>query len=213
VAAPPKPADIQKVISDAARIGGDAEAVKFLTEQQAEYPGNPEIAAALKRRQVARDSRIAELVQRAHGANDEKAIEFLDAALIMDPARSDVRAERERRARAVARPVTEKAVREGLKKYESAMESRSVTQFINIATYRTPVDIAREFAAYRSIRLDIEGVSIEVLPDGSAIVRCKIRTMREPADGRGKPVTESGPWQLKFSKVDREWRITEAAPR
>ena len=148
----------------------DADAIRLLTEQLARFPGNAAITTALTGRQRARDGRITELIQRARGANDEKAVEFLDSALALNPARADVRAERERRAFAIRRVQIEKAAREMLDKFESAFEARNVAQFVNIATYRTAADIGQEFQAYRSIRVDIDDVTITVQPDGTATV-------------------------------------------
>ena len=175
-------------------------------------PGSTEIAAALAGRQQVRDNRITELVQRARGANDERAIEFLDSALALNPARTDVRNERERRARNIIRIQTERSVRDVLDKFESAFEERSVAQFLNVATYRTATDIGQEFQAYRSIRMDIEDVAITVPPEGGASVRCTIRTVREPTGSRGKSVTDAGPWLLKLAYTGGRWRINEAAP-
>ncbi|MEO7155934.1 MAG: hypothetical protein ABI039_00145, partial [Vicinamibacterales bacterium] len=212
VAPPPKPGEIEKVIADASRMRNDVDAIKFLTEQQSRYPGNGEINSALGSRTQARDNRINDLVQRSRGANDDKAVEFLGTALALNPARTDVRDERERRSRAITRVRTEKSVREVLDKFESAFESRSVAQFLNIASYRTAMDIEQEFQSYRSIRMDIEGVAITVPPEGGATVRCTIRTVREPAGTRGKPVTDTRQWQLKLADTGGGWRITEAAP-
>ena len=208
----PRPGEIEKVISDAERMKNDVDAIKFLAEQQGKYPGNADLAAALGNRQQARDNRINDLVQRARGANDEKAVEYLDAALTYNPARTDLRDERERRYRGATRVQTEKSVKDTLGKFEAAFEARSVAQFINIATYRTAMDIEHEFQAYRSIRMDIEGVTIAVQPDGVAAVTCTIRTVREPAGIKGKAITDSRPWRLKLANTGGAWRIVEAAP-
>ncbi len=208
----PKPGEIEKVLADAARTKNDVEAIRLLNEQLVRFPGNAAITSALTGRQRARDVRINELVQRARGANDQKAVEFLDSALALDPARADVRTERERRAFAIRRVQVEKGAREVLDKLESAFEARSVAQFVNVASYRTAGDIAQEFQAYRSIRVDINGVTIAVQPDGTATVQCTIRMVRQPAGG-GNSITDSGPWQLKISSVGGAWRVTEAGPR
>ncbi len=213
---PPTPnvnrADIEKVLADAAQLSNDADAIRLLTEQQGKYPGNAEIAGALAGRTRARDVRIIELLSRARVATDERAVELLDAALAYNPARTDVREERERRSRAVTRVQAEKNVRDVLGKYKAAFEARSVAQFLNIASYRTPTEIEDEFKSYRSIRMDINGVAIAVQPDGSASVTCTIRTVREPAGIRVKPITDERTWQLKLAAAGGAWRITEATP-
>ncbi len=213
---PPPPnvnrADIEKVLAAAAQLSNDADAIKLLTEQQGKYPGNAEIAGALAGRTRARDLRISDLVTRARSATDERAVEFLDAALAFNPARTDVREERERRFRGVARVQTERGVRDALGKYEAAFEARSVAQFLNVASYRTATQIEDEFKTYRSIRMDINAVAIAVQPDGSASVTCTIRTVREPAGIRVKPITDERTWQLKLATAGGAWRITEATP-
>ena len=208
----PKPGEVEKVVADAARTRNDVDAIRLLNEQLARFPGNPAITTALTGRQRARDGRITELMRRARGANDEKAVEFLDSALALNPERADVRTERERRALAVRRVQIEKGAREVLDKLESAFEARSVAQFVNVASYRTAGDIGQEFQAYRSIRVDINGVTIVVQPDGTATVQCTIRMVRQPAGG-GNSITDSGPWQLRISSVGGAWRVTEAGPR
>jgi len=190
----------------------DADAIRLLNEQLARFPGNAAITTALTGRQRVRDGRITELVQRARGANDERAVEFLDSALALNPARADVRTERERRAFNIRRVQVEKDAREVLDKFESAYESRNVAQFANIATYRTAADVGQEFKTYRSIRMDINGVAIAVQPDGTATVLCTIRLVRQPAGG-GDSITDTRPWQLKISSVSGAWRVIEAGPR
>jgi hypothetical protein len=205
-------ADIEKVLADAEKLPNDADAIKFLTEQQGRYPGNAEIAGALAGRTRARDLRISDLVSRSRTATDERAVELLDTALAYNPARTDVREERERRFRAVAKVQAERGVRDVLGKYEAAFEARSVAQFLNVATYRTATEIEDEFKSYRSIRMEITAVSIAVQPDGSASVTCTIRTVREPAGIRVKPITDERTWQLKMATTSGGWRITDATP-
>ncbi len=208
----PKPGEIEKVVADSARIRDDGDAIRFLTGYQATFPGNAAIAAALSSRQQMRDNRISELLQRARGANDEKAVELLNSALVLNPARADVRAERDRRFFPIKRVQIERTARDLLDKFESALEARSVAQFVNIATYRTATDIGQEFQSYRNIRVDIDDVKITVQQDGTATVLSTIRLVRQPASG-GNSVTDRRPWQLRIASVAGAWRITEAGPR
>ena len=87
--------------------------------------------------------------------------------------------------------MTERSVRDLLGRYESAFENRSVAQFLNVASYRTAMEIETEFKTYRSIRMDIEGVTITVQPDGTASITCLVRTVREPAGIRVKPIADA----------------------
>ena len=106
------------MLADAARTRNDVDAIRLLNEQLVRFPGNAAITSALTGRQRARDVRISELVQRARGANDAKAVEFLDSALALDSARADVRTERNG-APSPSGACRSKAAREVLNRLES----------------------------------------------------------------------------------------------
>ena len=67
----------------------------------------------------------------------------------------------------------------------------------------------RVHADERILSFDSE---ITVQPDGTASITCLVRTVREPAGIRVKPIADARPWQMKAANTGNGWRITEAAP-
>jgi hypothetical protein len=206
--------DVTRIIGEAAKTANDNAALQQLRSGLTKYPGNTDLTDAIGRRVRARDDRIGELLKRAQAAPDQQALALLDEALALDPTRSDLRAERERRGSGGARIRAESEVRNTLSAYEAAYEARNANDFLRVASYWTPNQVAAEFKNFSSVQVQIANVQVALDGDAnSANVTAVITFVREPAGVRARPITDTRPWELRLENSGGAWRITRATRR
>jgi hypothetical protein len=206
--------DIARIIGEAAKVASDNDALQQLRSGLAKYPGNSDISDAIGRRVKARDDRVNDLLKRAQAASDQQALALLDEALTLDATRADVRAERERRGSGGARVRAESEVRTTLAAFENAYESRDANEFLRVAGFWTPQQLAAEFKNFGNIQVNFANTQISVDEDGGgATVNTTITIVRAPAGVRARPITDTRPWELRVENSGGAWRITRATRR
>jgi serine/threonine protein kinase len=219
--------DIEQALAQAAKMSSDTDALARLQRELAKYPGAPELSAAVAVRTKARDDKIADLLRRAESASDEQAVALLKEALRYNAARVDVRRELDRRsallsAANTARPArppasreeVEDDVRQALYDYQAAYASRSVEDFLKLAPFRTRAQVEAEFSRFRTIQLNIEGITIDLDPSSThASVKCTISRVSIPNAPNAKPMMDKRAWQFQLTYTGGVWQITRADPR
>ena len=214
-------------MGQAAKLTSDTEAIARLQRELARYPGTDAITEAIAARTQARDGKIADRLRRAQSAPDEQAVTLLQEALAFNPARLDVRRELDRRRVSMtaaakarnprapgSREDVEDEVRRTLYAYQSAYASRSVEDFLKVAPFRTRAQIEAEFSRFRSIQLNIEGVTIDLDESGTrASIKCTISTVFVPFGPNAKPMMDKRAWQFQLTYAGGAWQITRARSR
>ncbi len=214
----PVRADIDRALSEAAKMTSDNDAIARLERELTKYSGNAEISDAIARRLKARDDKIADLARRAQGASDAQAVAMLSEALGYNPGRTDIRDELERRRASVSRvnpppPRTrwESEIGRALEGYQAAYANRNAEELLRIAPFKTREQIDNEFKNFRSIQLSFEGVNIAVDDTGArASVSCTISAVRVPAGVSARSINDKRAWQFQLTNAGGVWRITSA---
>jgi hypothetical protein len=205
-------AQVRQILDAAEREANDNSALKTLQSGLKQFPGESRLEAALNARQRARDGKITDLIRRARAASGAEAVQLLEQALVLDPSRNDVRAERDSRRGAAANArQLERDVREMIDRVKDAYESRDVNDVLRVAPNANRSQLEAQLKPFSRVRVSIEPYTVTLTPDGTrASVTCVVKATRQPAGISARPLIDSRTWQFQLAHVDGTWRITAA---
>ncbi len=225
-------ADVAQAISEARAFTDDVAAIARLNVELSRYPGNVELTNAVAARVKARDDKVTDLVGKAKVAPDAQAIVLLTSALALDPRRSDIAGELERRKRVAAAATTlpgppttpptpapstaelrvrvETEVNEALGRYKTAYEAKNLDDLLRVAPYLRRADVEKDFSGFQTLQMTIAPCTITPADETGTRAAASCRVNRKQQLAGTRPPGFNRDFQFTLTKDGSGWRIISA---